>query len=70
MLTLKKIHELEIRLQATDRELDSIIKTYFNNEPLADMGDTANVVDLLHMQADLVERLAHEKLKLLRKHRE
>ncbi len=64
MLDHVKIHALQVRLSETAAELDKIIEDYFPRQPLADMGDTAEVVRLLHLQAWLVEQLGIEKAKL------
>lgn len=64
MLSWKQIKQLEYRLSETDRELETIIKEFFPNEPLSDMGDTAKVVELLQLQAECVEALALAKIDL------
>lgn len=67
MLDRVKINALEVRLSVTAAELDKIILEYFPRQPLADIGDTAEVVRLLHLQAWLVEQLGIEKAKLREK---
>lgn len=64
MITYKQARRLETQLVETEQELESLIAEYFANEPLVDIGDTAQVVRLLHLQAQLVEQLGIEKAKL------
>jgi hypothetical protein len=64
MLDYVTIHILEVRLSKTAADLDKIIQDYFPRQPLVDIGDTAEVVRLLHLQAWLVEQLGVEKAKL------
>ena len=63
-LTRDQIVKLEQKLARTDKEIDAHIKKYFPDGMLVNMGDTAGIVKILHIQAECVEALAEEKRKL------
>ena len=60
-LTPAKIADLEKRLEAADRELDSIIQTYYAAPGGQNVG--GNIGELSRLHAQLVEQLAEEKRK-------
>ena len=65
MLTRDQIVKLEQKLARTDQEIDAHIQKYFPKDVLVNMGDTAGIVKILHLQAECVEALADEKRKLV-----
>ena len=63
-LTRDQVVKLEQKLARTDKEIDAHIKKYFPDGMLYNIGDTAEIVKILHIQAECVEALAEKKREL------
>jgi hypothetical protein len=61
-LTKEKISDLRKRLEQCDREIDSIIQTYYAAPGAQNVG--GNIPELSRLHAQLVEQLAEEERKL------
>ena len=61
-LTPEKIKDLRKRLEAADREIDSIIQTYYSAPGAQNVG--GNIGELSRWHAQLVGWLAEEKRKV------
>jgi hypothetical protein len=64
-LTIEKINDIEKRLEAADREIDSIIQKFYAAPGAQNMG--GNIGEISRLHAQLVGQLSEEKRKLLTK---
>jgi hypothetical protein len=61
-LTLERCNEIQKELEQYDREIDSIVQTYYLAEDAQNIG--GNIGTLSRMHASLVEQLAERKREL------
>jgi len=64
-LTLERCNELQKELKLCDREIDSIVQTYYMVEDGQNIG--GNIADISRLHAKLVEQLAERKRELEKK---